>query len=222
MRLPSTAKCVGGPACSARYATARCYGIASTGSSTSCPKRALGTVRTRIHTELDHEHTEHWQRLQDEMSGERYLGLLESLAAWVAEPPLTSKADKSVTRLPKVVERAERKVARRLSRANSSADVDDLHSARKAAKRARYAAELIEPVTGGKAARKLAKRYQGLQDLLGEHQDSLVSAALLRRLGVKAGTTRGENGFSFGLMYEREMQSASAVRDQARREAAKS
>ncbi len=183
---------------------------------------ALGPVRTRIHTELGREHTEHWQRLQEETAGERYLGLLESLASWVAEPPLTSMAEKPVSRLPKMVERAERKVTRRLSQANASADVDDLHRARKAAKRARYAAELIEPVTGGKAAHKLARRYQGLQDLLGEHQDSLVSAALLRRLGGKAGTTRGENGFSFGLMYEREMQRASAVRDQARREAAKS
>ncbi|MDQ3454485.1 MAG: CYTH and CHAD domain-containing protein, partial [Actinomycetota bacterium] len=154
----------------------------------------LGPVRTRIHTELDRERTEHWQRLQEEMTGERYLGLLESLASWVAEPPFASNADKSASRLPKMVERAERKVTRRLSQANASADVDDLHRARKAAKRARYAAELIEPVTGAKAAHKLARRYQGLQDLLGEHQDSLVSAALLRRLGAKAGTTRGENG----------------------------
>jgi len=147
--------------------------------------------------------------------------LLDSVAAWMAEPPLTSRADKSVSQLGKMVKRAERKVSKRLSQANTSGDFEELHSARKAAKRARYAAELVEPVTGGKSSRKLANRYQGLQDLLGEHQDSLVSAELLRRLGAKAGTTRGENGFSFGILYEREQQRALAVREQAHREAAR-
>ena len=40
---------------------------------------------------------------------------------------------------------------------------------------------------GPKTATAHADRYQRLQDLLGEHQDSLVSAEVLRRLGAKAG-----------------------------------
>lgn len=180
----------------------------------------LGPVRARIDTELGKEQTEHWKRLQSELVGQRYLALLDALAAWVSQPPLTDEADKPVTVLPKLAGRADRKVSRRLRRATASGNVELLHSARKAAKRARYAAELIEPVAGKKKkSQKLAARYERLQNLLGEHQDSLVSADVLRRLGAKAGTTPGENGFTFGILYERELHCALAVREDARREA---
>jgi len=179
----------------------------------------LGPVRARIDTELGKEQTEHWKRLQSELVGQRYLALLDALAAWVSQPPTTDEADKPVTVLPKLAGRANRKVSRRLRRATASGNVELLHSARKAAKRARYAAELIEPVAGKKKSQKLAARYERLQNLLGEHQDSLVSADVLRRLGAKAGTTRGENGFTFGILYERELHCALAVREDARREA---
>ena len=66
-----------------------------------------------------------------------------------------------------------------------------------------------------KAAKKQVKRYRQLQDLLGEHQDSQISAALIRRLGAQAGTTGGENGFAFGVLYEQERRRASVARRQA-------
>jgi len=181
----------------------------------------LGPVRARIDTELGKEQTEHWKRLQSALLGQRYIDLLDTLACWVADPPLTDEADKPVSLLPKLAGRADRKVSRRLQRATASGNVELLHSARKAAKRARYAAELIEPVAGKKKAQKLAERYERLQDLLGEHQDSLGSADVLRRLGAKAGTARGENGFTFGILYERELHCALAVRERAHREAVK-
>lgn len=181
---------------------------------------ALGPVRARIDTELRREQAQHWDHLQSEMTGQRYLELLEALARWVSYPALTAEANKPMTLLDKLARRAARQVADRLAQPKASGDVDELHRARKAAKRARYAAELVEPVSTGKAAKKVAGRYQHLQDLLGEHQDSLVSADLLRRLGAIAGTTPGENGFTFGLLYEREQQRALAVRDKAREEAA--
>lgn len=180
----------------------------------------LGPVRARIDTELRREQTEHWERLQTEMTGRRYLDLLEALASWVRHPPLTAMAEKSASKLQKLERLAEHKVAKRLARANVSGDVDELHRARKAAKRARYAAELIEPLANGKGTKTVAGRYEHLQNLLGEHQDSLVSSDLLRRLGAIAGTTPGENGFSFGVLYQRERERAQAVREKAREEAA--
>ena len=180
----------------------------------------LGPVPARIHTELGQDQAQAWQRLQTELTGPRYVALLDSLAAWIRNPPLTTLADKSPKVLSKMVDKAERTVSRRLQRATESEDVALLHSARKAAKRARYAAELTEPVTG-KAAHKLTMRYKDLQDLLGEHQDSLVSADLLRRLGAKAGTVPGENGFTFGLLYQRVREEANDLRDRARLEAAR-
>lgn len=180
----------------------------------------LGPVRARINTQLGKEQAGAWKRLSAELVGQRYRALLDALAAWVSDPPLTDKAQASVSVLSKMVGKAERVVSRRLARATASRDVDLLHAARKAAKRARYAAELTEPVTDTKAARKLAGRYERLQDLLGEHQDSLVSADILRRLGAKAGTTPHENGFTFGLLYQQVLHEAESLREQAHGEAA--
>jgi CHAD domain/CYTH domain len=102
---------------------------------------------------------------------------------------------------------------------NRTADVDQLHGARKAAKRARYAAEAAQAVLGSKGASRQAKRYQQMQDLLGEHQDSLVSAEFLRRIRAKVAATPGENGFTFGMLYEQEVQNAITARADARRAA---
>ena len=77
-----------------------------------------------------------------------------------------------------------------------------LHDVRKAAKRARYAAESVVPVFGTPAVR-LAARMQKLQEILGEHQDSVVSRQVIQELAVTA-TGAGENGFTFGLLYARE------------------
>lgn len=181
----------------------------------------LGPVRARVDNELGREQAEAWHRLLHELDGERYLALLAEVDGWVRNAPWTPLADGPAQLLAKRVERAERRVSRRLTRANATGDVHLLHGARKAAKRARYAAEAAEPVIGRKAAAAHAKRYQQLQDLLGEHQDSLVSAELLRRLGAVAGTAPDENGFAFGILHEREEQHARAARDEARRVAKK-
>ena len=77
------------------------------------------------------------------------------------------------------------------------------HSARKAGKRARYAVELAQPLWGDKADKIISAR-KDLQDVLGEHQDSIVSASFLRDNGVRMGIRSGHNGFTYGLLYARE------------------
>jgi CHAD domain-containing protein len=89
-----------------------------------------------------------------------------------------------------------------------------LHRARKAAKRARYTAELLTPTDG--RAKKTAKHYKQFQRVLGDHQDSVVASGTLLRLARTAGTTVGENGFTYGLLYAREQQKAEAARNRAR------
>lgn len=177
----------------------------------------LGPVRARLTTELHASQAAHWDALQQALTGQRYLNLLAELDSWLQRPPHTATAGQPAAALGKLVGRAERKVSRRLARANSAGDMHLLHGARKAAKRARYAAEAATPVLGRKAASKQAKKYQRLQDLLGEHQDSLLSAELLRQLGAKAGTVDGENGFAFGVLHEREQRNARKARRRARR-----
>jgi len=92
-----------------------------------------------------------------------------------------------------------------------------LHRARKAAKRARYAAELCKPLDKPKRAKRNIKHYKNIQSLLGDHQDTVVACAALQRMAVAAGTTVGENGFTYGMLYAREQQIARECRQDARR-----
>jgi CHAD domain-containing protein len=66
---------------------------------------------------------------------------------------------------------------------------------RKAAKQLRYTTEVVRPALGKPAAR-FAKGLKGVQQALGEHQDTVVARETLRELGAQA-----DNGFSFGLLH---------------------
>lgn len=50
-----------------------------------------------------------------------------------------------------------------------------------------------------------------VQELLGENQDAIVARPVLREIGIQAHLD-GENGFTFGLLHERETAGAQLVR----------
>jgi CHAD domain-containing protein len=52
---------------------------------------------------------------------------------------------------------------------------------------------------------------EALQDVLGEHQDSVAAQSLLLELAM-AGQASGENGFTFGLLYAQERTRAGDAR----------
>jgi CHAD domain-containing protein len=168
----------------------------------------LGPVANRINTDLHSDQLQARKVAADAMNSPRYLELLATLQRWRADPPLASPL--TLKALAKRARRAERKADRRLAKAISAGDDALLHRARKAAKRARYAAELRSPVD--KRAKQTAKHYKQFQRVLGDHQDSVVASATLRRLALAAGTTAGENGFTYGLLYAREQRAAEAAR----------
>ncbi|MFC9833345.1 CHAD domain-containing protein [Rhodococcus sp. NPDC127530] len=174
----------------------------------------LGPVAARIENDLLGEQLHHRAAVMEALSGDRYRKLLTALTSWRISPPLTE----AVTE-PRSIERgsrqAERKAVTRVTAAAAGTDDDALHRARKTAKRARYAAELAAPVLGKKPAKKKVAKFKKLQEVLGEHQDSVVAAGILRTLGARAGTTPGENGFTFGLLYGLEQQAAQHARTQA-------
>ena len=98
--------------------------------------------------------------------------------------------------------RAHRRVRRNLTAAARADGVDRdrlLHETRKAAKRLRYAAEAARPALGGNA-RRLAKRAEELQEVLGAHQDDVVTAPVLRRVALSAHQA-GESSFPYGILY---------------------
>jgi CHAD domain-containing protein len=173
----------------------------------------LGPVRARIRTHLQSIELPARTRVTDAMTGERYLTLMATLRRWRTDAPLA--ADVTDRGLEKRARKAAHKADKRLASGLVTGEGAQLHRARKAAKRARYAAELLKPVAGKKAKRNV-KHYKRIQSVLGDHQDTVVARAALRRMGIAAGTAAGENGFTFGLLFVHEERLARDSRRDAR------
>lgn len=153
-------------------------------------------------------------RLIGILDSRRYLALLDALDALLVDPPLREKAGKKPGKvLPKAVKKDFGKVSALVEQAveldpGSDRDVA-IHEARKKTKRTRYAAEVAVPALG-KPAKDLVKTMKSLQNLLGEHQDSVMARQTLRELSAVAHAA-GESAFTYGLLYGREEQRAAAV-----------
>ncbi len=150
-----------------------------------------------------------WSRARSallaELDSDRYLALLDALESLVAGPALPGRAAEGPE--PRGARASVRHDLRRVRRALRDARVargtpdaaTALHQVRKAAKRARYAAEAVVPRVGARAER-LALRMEALQDLLGAHQDDVVLRARLRELAAVA---QARSAFGLGVLHER-------------------
>ncbi|MFC8586822.1 CHAD domain-containing protein [Streptomyces sp. NPDC057217] len=148
------------------------------------------------------------------LDSDRHLALLDRLDALLADPPLRKAASGDAAKvLARAVRKDRARLAARVDRALSLAPGHErdlaLHEARKAAKRARYAADAARP-TLGKSAKKVSTRVKKVQSLLGEHQDGVVARATLRDLAAQAHAA-GETAFTWGLLYGREEAAADAA-----------
>jgi CHAD domain-containing protein len=134
----------------------------------------------------------------------RYLALLNEIDAVHTPPPLTRGGRRPARReLPRLIRRVERKMLRRMRRADQqppgAARDAALHEVRKAAKRLRYATEAARPVIG-KPARRFGKRVKAVVKLLGAHHDAVVAGPVLREIGLQA-HREGDNGYTYGLLH---------------------
>ncbi|MDD9382847.1 CYTH and CHAD domain-containing protein [Streptomyces sp. ZAF1911] len=141
------------------------------------------------------------------LDSRRHVALLNALDALLADPPLQKAAARPAeSALPAAVLADYERLAGRIGAALSLDPGEGrdlaLHEARKAAKRARYAAEAAAPALG-KPARRLAKAVKAVQSLLGDHQDGVVAREALRGLAVQAAGA-GESSFTWGVLYARE------------------
>ncbi|MCB5164377.1 CYTH and CHAD domain-containing protein [Streptomyces bambusae] len=168
---------------------------------------ADGPVRSRLRTWNKTRRAGSRRRALAVLDSTRYLGLLDALDALLADPPLRPAAAKPADAVfRKAVLRDYERLAGRIDSALGLPEGEErdlaLHDARKAAKRARYAAEAAAPALG-KPAEKFAKAMKSVQTLLGDHQDSVVAREALRGLAAQA-RDAGEPGFTWGLLYGRE------------------
>jgi CHAD domain-containing protein len=178
----------------------------------------LGPVRARIDEDTTGAEARARERIAVELDGERYRTLLGELLRWRADPPFTAAATAGLGAIRTGARTASRTAEKRLRQGLRADDDALLHRARKASKRARYAQDLVASVEHGdrrRRAKAAAKEHKKVQTVLGDHQDGVVAAAMLRRLGAEAGA-RGENGFTFGVLWQREQHRADVARARAR------
>jgi CHAD domain-containing protein len=171
----------------------------------------LGPVRSRVRNDLQAIELPARADVRTAMDSPRYLAILAVLREWRAESPV--KSEITTAEVVDLARTARRKADRRLAAALADGDDAMLHRARKASKRARYAAELCQEMGMSK---RMVEHYKRIQTVLGDHQDSVVASTALRRMGIAAGTTDGENGFTFGMLMARERRIAEECREQAR------
>jgi CHAD domain-containing protein len=178
----------------------------------------LGPVASTIQAELAVQRKQAMDAMLEALDSERYRKLVGLVHHWRSDPPFTAAADASPDSIDSAIRKARKKVDKRLSGAvatrRAGEPSDELfHRARKASKRHRYAVEAALPVWGSKADKIISQR-KDLQDVLGNHQDSIVSAAFLRELGGRLGIRSGQNGFSYGVLYAREIYAGDSLLDE--------
>lgn len=167
----------------------------------------MGPVLRRIDGELADAYRLAHARSIEAMQSPRYYMLVDNLGALVQHPPWTTLADQPATALlPARVAKEFRRLRRRVAAAKDAPDPTTrdelLHEVRKAAKRARYAAEAVIPIHGRDADR-FAKATKRVQGVLGDHHDAVVTRPVLRQLAVQA-HLEGENAFTFGRLHARQ------------------
>jgi CHAD domain-containing protein len=175
-------------------------------------RRALLASSTALHRRAH-------KALREALVSDRYLELLEHVHDLVADPPWLPAADQTIRRayLPRLTHDLDRLRRRMVLAQDETLDAASrgalFHRARRAAKRARYAAEPLRPVYGEPAV-ALVERLKELQTALGNRQDTVVTRAYL--LGLTRSRRRPIDPVAavvVGALVERE------ARDAARYEA---
>ena len=177
----------------------------------------MGPVTRRIDLELGADYQKAHTKVLEALDRPRYFRLLDALESLLAAPPLAPLASKPARKvIPRLVQRDVKRLRSAVRDAKKhpagTSDHPALHEARKDGKRLRYAAEAAAPINPKKSGH-LADAAQSVQKILGDHQDSVVTRELLRRLGAQA-FVQGENGFSYGRLHA--LEQAVALETEAR------
>jgi CHAD domain-containing protein len=114
--------------------------------------------------------------------------------------------------MPPLVVKPWKKLRKAVRDAGDDPADDQLHQIRIRAKRARYAAEAVEPAIG-KPAKDFADAVADLQSVLGDHHDAVVGEAWLRQAAASA---RRDVALVAGLLIAAERASAAATRERWR------
>lgn len=142
-----------------------------------------------------------------------YLNMLRDLDAFVTDPPYARRAAKpAVAELSAQLNPVWRDLADLVDRALADPSNDAaFHDVRKAARTLRYAAEAASPMLGENIV-VFAAAIEEIEEVLGEHQDALSTAAWLAELAQHEDTD-GVAGFVFGRLHAFEQATAQGTLD---------
>jgi CHAD domain-containing protein len=179
--------------------------------------RLRTTVADEIGAESQRAYREAHDGVLAALDSERYRRLLDTLDAMVANPPLQDRAaGPAADLLGGLVAAPFADLRTAMTDAQATADrsgrTERLHDARKAAKRARYAAEAVIPAFGKDAA-TFAAAMESVQESLGEHLDALNTLARLRELARASSVPA--TAFTYGRLHARQERAAESSRDAA-------
>jgi len=152
--------------------------------------------------ELQAESEEARARLVLDMRTDRYIELIERLVEASRAPALTPEAQqRAAVVIPPLARRDWKQLRKGIAGLPDQPDDPALHRIRILAKRVRYAAEAAEPIAG-KIATRSADAAAALQDVLGDHQDSVTAQQWLREAG------KGPRAFVAGELTALERETA--------------
>jgi CHAD domain-containing protein len=157
-------------------------------------EKDCATARARLHTAL---------------AGPRYRRLLRRLDAGLRRPPVV-EADVS---LRDVAAREFEKLRSAVKDLPRHPADEDLHAVRIKVKRARYAAELVREAVG-RPARRFLEQARAVQDVLGEHQDSVVLERRLCEAPARSGDLHRITGKLVALERRRRARKRAAFREE--------
>ena len=137
--------------------------------------------------------------LLNELKSARYLDLIRRLQ----EAPHDPTAVESSVTLHDIAKQEFTKLRSAIHQAGHTPNNATIHDTRIKAKRARYAAELAEPMAG-KPTTRFINKARVAQDVLGIHQDAIQAEAYVRAFLKQSTSTRA--AFVAGRMVERQRQ----------------
>ena len=149
------------------------------------PEYVLGPVRTRVEAVFALERESALGLVTEALDSPRYRRLLKDLDTYFAAAEPGKEPD-----LSPLHKRVRKRMRAALPMPPGAVRDTAMHEARKAARRARYAADALGLP---------AKPVKALQDVLGEEHDRVVTAAALTDLAAGAHQA-GENTFTYGVL----------------------
>lgn len=167
------------------------------------PQQDDDDARHRLLGDAKADYRDAHDRLRRVMTSDAYFRLLDALDEFVADPPLTDAAFMPAKKtVKKTIRREIRRVQKRADAiGEDGGDLEvQLHAVRRASRRLRYVAETVAGQKGfGSKYARVAEAGELVQDMLGEHRDSVLFGQHLELESNRA-DAEGERTFVYGVL----------------------